>query len=524
MARDTQSSAGRAKIASKYFSSAKKAENAKHKKQDKDKRSDKTSFQNVQKAAKKTERDAAAEKAQKSYDDYTERMKYEEKAKEDPENSYAAHKAKDLYNQAKDKKALGQENSLNASRAAKEESDKQNAEDALSDFVFKDYLTDLMNSDNKVAQKYRDKHGIDTFDFYDDYADLVTKGGKNIWSQIYTSDPTAQAAYIDTYGDLVDLDGDGQISNGEAAKFWQYNEDNNDDLELGNIATSESAQRVYGGVGGSGANNDIADALIQGFATQGLVDEFTKLYNETGSDVSVGTILDSMDLPASSEGQSRFTDLAATIAQGYGKGDDAYDSALQSFNNYMKLENILGAAVDDGYNGQAIVDMGNDPYQYVTDLFNNIAGGSSGVAVGADGDKGYDQAASAGKTPTNPANIDTGGAAYQIDYSSRDDGYDNPYESLDNAVKYFDTGTKQAYNNEVTEQGQDVKDALDQLLNDGTVSPSLVTYLVNNMGVAGDDGKTQTLKDMGAHVYSQSGDFANRGPLTGNELEYLMSK
>ncbi len=102
----------------------------------------------------------------------------------------------------------------------------QQATDDDPDF-FSNRVTDYMNDpNNEDAAAWKASNDISDFDFTRDFYKLQTDpNAVDVWKGLYTDDQLMDG-YVNQLGEQVDPNGDGVISDQEAAAFWQWTMDN----------------------------------------------------------------------------------------------------------------------------------------------------------------------------------------------------------------------------------------------------------------------------------------------------------
>lgn len=102
----------------------------------------------------------------------------------------------------------------------------QQSTDDDQDF-FSNRVTDYMNDpNNEDAAAWKASNDISDFDFTRDFYKLQTDpNAVDVWKGLYTDDQLMDG-YVNQLGEQVDPNGDGVISDQEAAAFWQWTMDN----------------------------------------------------------------------------------------------------------------------------------------------------------------------------------------------------------------------------------------------------------------------------------------------------------
>lgn len=341
---------------------------------------------------------------------------------------------------------------------AKDENDATTkAKQEVPDWAFDQAVVAFMNSDNPYAEKYRKTNGIDTFDWYNNYGKLASEGGRDIWQNMITSDDNFKNAYLEDYGNSIDFDNDGIVTSDEAGRW--YDNMKSENVVKGSLDFSsddEIMKRIFGGLAGNGANNELVDALN--------MNETMDIYNLLANGLSLADIV--------KDGRSNMAiadDTGKTYAEAIGldklmkdenANQDDIMAAIARMNNALKLDRLIDASGKNAESGKkgSVIDFGDaeQTAAAINSLMNNVAGGNAGVQLISD-----TMPVSNGDTVYNVAT--TAPQAYNSDMA------------LDLANQIANTG------------GKDMKDDLAYLL-------------LNNLGVDG-----QSLGDLGYGAWRSDG-------------------
>ena len=333
----------------------------------------------------------------------------------------------------------------------------QKAKQEVPEWAFDQAVVAFMNSDNPYAEKYRKANGIDTFDWYNNYGKLAAEGGRDIWQNMITSDDNFRNAYLDDYGNSIDFDNDGIVTLDEAGRW--YDNMKSENVVKGSLDFSsddEIMQRIFGGLAGNGANNELVDALN--------MNETMDIYNLLANGLSLADIV--------KDGRSNMAianDTGKTYAEAIGldklmkdknASQDDIMAAIARMNNALKLDRLIDASGKNAESGEksSVIDFGDaeQTAAAINSLMNNVAGGNAGVQLISD---------------TTP--VSNGDTVYNV-ATTAPQAY-NSAMALNIANQIANTG------------GKDMKDDLAYLL-------------LNNLGVDG-----QSLGDLGYGAWRSNG-------------------
>ena len=283
-----------------------------------------------------------------------------------------------------------------ALREGSQQAEEQAKQQADAAFDYSDALTKFMNSDNPYAQAYLKDNGISdgSFNWYNDYGNFAANGGKDVWSSMITSSDEMKRAYMDDYGKGIDFDNNGDISTDEAGKWWDNMKKENQVSDLNFTRTDdEIMQRIFGGLGGEGMDNDLVDAINM-IQTNSLV-----------SALASGASMDDLLGPGSVINTPYASDTGDTFAntvglvEALGKeglteedlNSQEVNDKIARLNNALKLDYLMSAADANRDSGEprTIIDFGAGPGEYanqMASLLNNVAGGEAGLRM-APGDR-----------------------------------------------------------------------------------------------------------------------------------------
>ena len=261
----------------------------------------------------------------------------------------------------------------------------QKAKEEVPEWAFDQAVVAFMNSDNPYAEKYRKANGIDTFDWYNNYGKLASEGGRDIWQNMITSDDNFKKAYLEDYGNSIDFDNDGIVTLDEAGRW--YDNMKSENVVKGSLDFSsddEIMQRIFGGLEGNGANNELVDALN--------MNETMDIYNLLANGVSLADIV--------KDGRSNMAiadDTGKTYAEAIGldklmkdenANQDDIMAAIARMNNALKLDRLIDASGKNAESGEkgSVIDFGDaeQTAAAINSLMNNVAGGNAGVQLISD--------------------------------------------------------------------------------------------------------------------------------------------
>ena len=269
---------------------------------------------------------------------------------------------------------------------AKDEDDATTkAKKEVPEWAFDQAVVAFMNSDNPYAEKYRKTNGIDTFDWYNNYGKLAAEGGRDIWQNMITSDDNFKKAYLEDYGNSIDFDNDGIVTLDEAGRW--YDNMKSENMVNGSLDFSSDdkiMQRIFGGLEGNGANNELVDALN--------MNETMDIYNLLANGVSLDDIV--------KDGRSNMAvanNTGRTYAEAIGldklmkdenANQDDIMAAIARMNNALKLDKLIEASGRNAESGEkeSVIDFGDaeQTAAAINSLMNNVAGGNAGVQLISD--------------------------------------------------------------------------------------------------------------------------------------------
>ena len=258
----------------------------------------------------------------------------------------------------------------------------QKAKQEAPEWAFDQAVVAFMNSDNPYAEKYRKTNGIDTFDWYNNYGKLAAEGGRDIWQNMITSDDNFKNAYLEDYENSIDFDNDGIVTLDEAGRW--YDNMKSENVVKGSLDFSsddEIMQRIFGGLAGNGANNELVDALN--------MNETMDVYNLLANGLSLDDIV--------RDGRSNMAvadDTGKTYAEAIGldqlmkdknASQDDIMAAIARMNNALKLDRLIDASGRNAESGKkrSVIDFGDaeQTAAAINSLMNNVAGGNAGVQL-----------------------------------------------------------------------------------------------------------------------------------------------